>query len=76
MRKNAWLSINGFTIGTIMGLLLSYCVVILLRHLNNSLTLFHYMDVKEEMLLLVATFIGALIGNILDKKKTSQHKTT
>ncbi|KMY49878.1 hypothetical protein [Peribacillus loiseleuriae] len=72
MRKSAWLYINGFSIGTIMGLLSSYCLVILLRHLNNSLISYHYMDEEELTLLLVATFLGALIGNIIEKKRTSE----
>lgn len=68
-RKNAWLYINGFTIGTILGLLSSYSAVILWRKIDNTLTSFFWFDDKEKILVLVVTFLGAWIGNSIEKKR-------
>lgn len=68
-RKNDWLSINGFTIGTILGLLLSYGAVILWRKIDNTLTSFFWFDNIEKTLVLIVTFLGAWIGNNAEKKR-------
>lgn len=68
-RKNVWLYINGFTIGTILGLLSSYGAVILWRKMDNTLTSFFWFDNTEKTLVLVATFLGAWIGNSMEKKR-------
>lgn len=68
-RKNTWLYINGFTIGTLVGWLLSYGAVILWRKFTNTLTSFFWFDAEQKLLLLITILLGAWIGIYLEKKR-------
>lgn len=68
-KTSKWYHHNGFILGSITGLVLSYSVVILMRAINNSLTSYFYLDSLESFLLLSGTTIGAIIGNLLGQKR-------
>ncbi|WP_221567098.1 hypothetical protein [Alkalihalobacillus sp. TS-13] len=67
-RTNAWLYINGFTIGTVFGFVIAYIMVIVLRWVNNSLTSYFYFSPSEQSLLLITILLTAIIGNLIEKK--------
>ncbi|OXS68527.1 hypothetical protein B1B04_20605 [Lysinibacillus sp. KCTC 33748] len=73
-KYNNWLHISGFTLGATISFFTTYAIVLFMRHVNNSLTSYHYFDNKELMIVLVGTAIITILGNIIGLKKFNQAK--
>ncbi|MEB2298688.1 hypothetical protein LAV72_03495 [Lysinibacillus xylanilyticus] len=71
-KYNNWLHISGFTCGATIGFFTSYATVLFIRHVNNSLTSYHYFDNNELMIVLVGTAIFTILGSIIGLKKFNQ----
>ncbi|MEQ6353329.1 hypothetical protein ABNX05_01725 [Lysinibacillus sp. M3] len=71
-KYNNWLHISGFTLGATISFFSTYAIVLYMRHVNNSLTSYHYFDNNELMIVLVGTAIFTILGNIIGLKKFNQ----
>lgn len=68
-KSTKWLHLNGFVLGSMVGLIVSYSFILILRKLNNTLTSYFYLDATEMSVVVAMAILGSIVGNQVGKKR-------